>query len=48
MNTRIIVNADDFGLSVEVNEEIIRLIRLGTVSSTTVLANATVWMILVS
>lgn len=37
---RIVVNADDFGLSVEVTDEIVRCIESGAVTSTTVMATA--------
>lgn len=36
---RVIINADDFGLSAEVNEVILNAFRLGTVSSATLMAN---------
>ena len=36
---RLIVNADDFGLSTKVNDAIINCIETGTVSSTTAMAN---------
>lgn len=36
---RVIINADDFGLSAEVNDLILNAFRLGTVSSATLMAN---------
>lgn len=36
---RVIINADDFGYSTVVNEEITRLIRAGRVTSATIIAN---------
>lgn len=38
---RIIVNADDFGINEVVTAEIERMVKLGAISSTTVLANGT-------
>ena len=39
MTLRLIINADDFGLSKPVNREIARLLRDGKITSTTILAN---------
>ncbi len=36
---KLIINADDFGLSPGVNEAILELGKLGTVTSTTVMTN---------
>jgi predicted glycoside hydrolase/deacetylase ChbG (UPF0249 family) len=36
----VIVNADDFGISAEVNDAIVRLIAKGRISSATIMANA--------
>jgi chitin disaccharide deacetylase len=39
MNSKIIINADDFGLSAESNQAIVEAFKSGSISSTTLMAN---------